>query len=358
MRRRKRTFFWIIFLTIIIVVGIFIADSIFPSSLNISEEGSPNGLVINEVMTSNQYSFKDSSGESPDWIELYNSSNGSINLADYCLTDDAKDLKKFKFPSCNIGSGEYMVVYASGKEDEKSQDGILRMGYKLSQSGVTLVLSDPSGNVIQQLDVSQMPSDMSYGRVKDGSYGYYSIPTPGKANGDSYNTVPEFDTSAVESVVKINEVMPSNKYSILDLDGERQDWAEIINTGKDSINLQGYGFSDDASDRMKWIFPSIDLAPGKVVLIFLSGKDMTKDTEIHAGFRLSSKNSSLLLSNPQGIPIDVIKWGDIPGNVSLGRDSKNTSSWLYYPAPTPGKENTTKGFAEIDKNTEKYLPTP
>ncbi|MHB1315616.1 MAG: lamin tail domain-containing protein [Christensenellales bacterium] len=361
-RRKKHPVLWIIIITILLVAGIYYAGiQFYPASGNNNNTSTPgtnntDGLIISEVVTSNQYSLTDSTGVSPDWIELYNGTGASINLSGYGLSDDSADPMQFKFPSVNITSGQYLVVFAVGKEDSKTADGIISLGFQLAQDGEKLLLSDPSEKLIQQLEVGPMPSDMSYGWTKDGNYGYFSITTPGSANSSNYNTKPEFDTSSVESVLKINEVMPKNDASVMDQSGERHEWAEIINTGTQPVNLKDYALSDNASDRKKWVFPELELAPGEMMMVFLSGKNITAGNELHANFQLSSDETSLLLSNPQGLPIDVVKWVDAPGNVSLGRDPQNMNTWLYYASPTPGEANTTKGFNEIDKNTERYLP--
>ena len=55
--------------------------------------------IITEFMASNQAVLLDGSSppESPDWIELYNPGDQSIDLKDWYLTDDPSDLTKWKF---------------------------------------------------------------------------------------------------------------------------------------------------------------------------------------------------------------------------------------------------------------------
>ena len=45
------------------------------------------------------------------------------------------------------------------------------------------------------------------------------------------------------------------------------------------------------------------------------------------------------------------------GTASHGRSPDDPSQWLYFPEATPARRNTTKGFTEIDKNSERILPT-
>lgn len=72
-------------------------------------------VVINEVSTSNRTTAMDEEGDSPDWIELYNSGSAPVNVKGYQLTDNASTAQKWIFPSFNIAAGGYLSVFASGK---------------------------------------------------------------------------------------------------------------------------------------------------------------------------------------------------------------------------------------------------
>lgn len=49
-------------------------------------------LVINEIITSNSTINTDEDGSYEDWIELYNTSNETVNLLNYGLSDNANQL--------------------------------------------------------------------------------------------------------------------------------------------------------------------------------------------------------------------------------------------------------------------------
>lgn len=72
---------------------------------------------------------------------------------------------------------------------------------------------------------------------------------------------------------RINEVMSSNGGVITDEDGDTPDWIEFYNAGSVSINLSGYGISDDKAEPFKWTFPSYVVNPGNYLLVFASDKD-------------------------------------------------------------------------------------
>lgn len=78
--------------------------------------------------------------------------------------------------------------------------------------------------------------------------------------------------------VLLNEIMPSNSSSIADEDGDFSDWIEIYNNNESSINLAGFGLSDNPANLYKWIIPQYILQPHKHILIFASEKNKTDAT--------------------------------------------------------------------------------
>lgn len=77
----------------------------------------------------------------------------------------------------------------------------------------------------------------------------------------------------IQAQVVINEGSNRNFQTILDEDGQSNDWIELYNAGNESVNLAGYSLSDDPLNPAQWSFPSYSLAPGQFLLVFCSGKD-------------------------------------------------------------------------------------
>ncbi|MBP6647917.1 MAG: CotH kinase family protein [Bacteroidia bacterium] len=76
--------------------------------------------------------------------------------------------------------------------------------------------------------------------------------------------------SNLHAQVLINEISASNYSTIANSDGEYDDWIELFNDGSSSVNLQGYGLSDDSLDRFKFVFPNYSINPGQRILVFAS----------------------------------------------------------------------------------------
>ena len=85
-----------------------------------------DGMILNELMPSNKNTLVDNYGESCDWIELYNNSDKDVNLLNYMLTDDPSKPEKFVFKDITVKAHEYLVVYASGRNERKNAGKPLR----------------------------------------------------------------------------------------------------------------------------------------------------------------------------------------------------------------------------------------
>src|SRR5687768_10149459 len=91
-------------------------------------------LMITEFLADNSGGLRDEDGDSPDWIEIYNSGVTSVNLAGWYLTDDTNELTKWSFPATNIGPSSFMVVFASGK-DRRVSGAPLHTSFALDAGG-------------------------------------------------------------------------------------------------------------------------------------------------------------------------------------------------------------------------------
>ncbi|MBU0765351.1 MAG: CotH kinase family protein [Bacteroidetes bacterium] len=73
-------------------------------------------VYINEACPRNGNLICDEDGDFEDWIELYNASPGAVELQTFHLSDRADSLNKWTFPDITVASGEYLTVFASGKD--------------------------------------------------------------------------------------------------------------------------------------------------------------------------------------------------------------------------------------------------
>ena len=73
-------------------------------------------------MASNARTLADEDGSYPDWVELHNPGPSTVELAGWSLSDDPKQPAKWKFQRGQLGPGQYLVVFASGKNRQATGD--------------------------------------------------------------------------------------------------------------------------------------------------------------------------------------------------------------------------------------------
>ncbi len=147
-------------------------------------------IMINEIMAENATGLKDEDGDAEDWIELYNAWTNNVALAGWSLSDDAQNPGKWVFPNVTLGSGKFMVVFASGKDRKPTTSGgRLHTNFKLGVNGEYLGLFMPESPRFAVSELApQFPEqriDVSYGRDSAGEWKYYARGSPGLANGTS-----------------------------------------------------------------------------------------------------------------------------------------------------------------------------
>jgi len=150
----------------------------------------------------------------------------------------------------------------------------------------------------------------------------------------------------------INEFMSSNSTGIADEDGENSDWIEIYNPGPGAVDLQGYGLSDDRNLPLKWQFPAITVPANSFLLVFASDKNRFEGPYLHTNFKIGAEGETLLISTNTGTLLDSISASVVvPANISYGRKPNGSSTFGYFPSPTPGfSNNGSTGYGEVLNN--------
>jgi hypothetical protein len=122
-------------------------------------------VVISEFLANNNSILQDQDGDFSDWIELVNRGDQPIDLAGWYLTDNDSNLTKWQFPSRVLSPGEYLVVFASGK-DRAIVGSQLHTNFALSTDGEFLALVHPDGSTFASVFDPEFPEqrrDVSYG---------------------------------------------------------------------------------------------------------------------------------------------------------------------------------------------------
>ncbi len=125
--------------------------------------------------------------------------------------------------------------------------------------------------------------------------------------------------------VIISEFMADNSSptsTIVDEDGDKEDWIELQNSGATTVNLNGWYLTDQAgndalgtgSDLRKWQFPvttpAINLGAGERLVVWCSAKNRKAvlgtptAPRLHTNFKLDASGEHLALVRPDGVTIE------------------------------------------------------
>ena len=144
-------------------------------------------MVVNEVLLHNSTLNIDDYGNRSGWVELFNSSYGTVDISGCNLTDDLSNPRKYTIPKgdvrCKIKPRQHVVIYMDGMSDR----GTFHASFTLDQSKMIYFVSS-SGVVIDSLKVPALGPDCSYGRLsqaKESKIGFLPAPTPGSVNVES-----------------------------------------------------------------------------------------------------------------------------------------------------------------------------
>ena len=147
-------------------------------------------VIINEFVAGNLTGLMDEDGERQDWIEIYNRGTNIVNLLGWSLTDDPGFPGKWIFPSKTLNPGQYLVVFASGK-DRRAPVGANKYhtDFKLDLFGEYLALFNAElPRVAASVFTPKFPeqrNNYSYGLDSSNQWRYFQTPTPEAPNGNS-----------------------------------------------------------------------------------------------------------------------------------------------------------------------------
>ena len=138
--------------------------------------------------------------------------------------------------------------------------------------------------------------------------------------------------------VMINEWMSKNSTILEDEDGDFPDWIELYNASTNTVNLLGYGISDDPRYPYKWTFPQQTLEPNQFLILFCSGKDRSELPFFHSNFKLSGSDQ-IVLTDDQGYTLSSRQIGTTLFDISEGSSVDGGLDVMEYYQATPGFEN-------------------
>jgi Lamin Tail Domain/Bacterial Ig domain/CotH kinase protein/Putative Ig domain/Long Rib domain len=283
------------------------------------------GIVLNEVLASNQ-TLEEPDGSKPDWVELYNPSNQSVDVADMSLTDDLLQSRRWVFP---VGSVVPAKGYLRIRCDSGAPVSSTNTGFGLKASGDEVYLFDTLANggaLHDSVTFGFQAPDWPIGRQPDGTANWTLVqPTPGAVN--------IAVTLGNARLVKVNEWMADP------LSGD--DWFELFNPDTHPVALGGWHLTDDLNDRLQSPIPALSfLGVGLFGFQEIHADGNVGAGADHASFKLSASGESIGLADAIGTLVDAVTFGLQTPGVSEGRLPDGSSTVVAFSeTPTPGESN-------------------
>ena len=134
---------------------------------------SQNAMRINEFLVINTNDFQDDFGQQSPWIELFNSSHGTVDIGGCCLTDDPNNLMKYRIPKgdllTKIKPRQHTLFWA----DNQPFRGTFHVNFDLTPGKEILFVASDGKTIIDRIIIpahfaEESMENRSYGREIDG----------------------------------------------------------------------------------------------------------------------------------------------------------------------------------------------
>lgn len=296
-------------------------------------------VQITEISTANS-GFCPAAGMLCDWVELYNSSEKSVDISGFILSDNTGN-DKYAFPAGTvIPGGGYLVVYCSDSVQDATVApfGLTRTG------GEYVVLKTADGRIVELVDTFAVTGTESQS-MQGGVWQVTAVSSPGFANTEEGRQAYLNSIGANRGSVVISEVMASNQAFLADVKGEFSDWVELYNAGDKTVDLTGWFLSDDPDEPTKWSFSQLVLEPGQYAVVYCSGKDTVIGGQQHTNFSLAAGGETLVLTSYAGACVASVTYTEAEENHSIVFGADAASQLSQY--PTPGYPNDAEGYEKF-----------
>lgn len=348
------------------------------SALGVTDSGTAEagaqGVVMNELMTSNKLTLTDEDGSFPDWFELFNGSSSVVRLGGWRITDHPSDTARWVFPPLELPPQEHLVIFASSKDRRLSArypETVIRAGDScrfitpISDSGMSWTWPDidDSGwqrgrlgvgygdgddstiisrtvSVYLRMDFEAASvADVQYALLHmdydDGFVAYVNGGEIARANVNGYP--PPFDSTALDNhEAKMYQGLPLELFAVHNIQA-------LIRNGRNVLAIQVHNADPFSSDLSAIPFLTLGLTSPppnpRGVPDFLQGTFLP----IHTDFKLKSDQDTLLLEDSLGQRIDLVPVMDAPQDVSYGRGGDGGADWFFFAHPSPGGANPNVG---------------
>jgi Na+-transporting methylmalonyl-CoA/oxaloacetate decarboxylase gamma subunit len=213
------------FYSLILLLGVLVCASNL-NAQNMSD------MRLNEVLVTNTEGFEDDYGYRSGWIELFNTSYGTVDIAGCYLSTDPENLKMYMIPKgdvlTKVQPRQHILFWADGVANR----GTFHLGFTLDGAKEIIFTAADGRTVIDRVVFPALDTNKSYGRKVDGigtsadqsivykSYRNSKLAAEAKA-----------DTSTEHGWIKMENPTPSTNNATMDGESKSAMMAQSDPTG-------------------------------------------------------------------------------------------------------------------------------
>ena len=328
-------------------------------------------IVINEIQASNRETIEDVDGDSPDWIELQNTSTAPYDIGGHGLSDDSTNLLKWTFPSYVLDPGERLLVWCSGKDLQfPSEEQVTRLDSTIAVRPTVLDL-EQEWSYLSGLPESIGPAAGWNQAGFDASGWARGLPGFGFGDGDDRTEFERgvgalflrttFDVNDLEALESLVLQVNYDDGFVAWLNGTRVISVHFPEDEEPTFASNSTR-SREARRVQRWMVPEwLDLLLPRDNLLAVAvlnrthrSNDMSFLPELgtvgptfHTNFELDSDGEVIIFSSPEGEIIDGLDMPEQSMDRSYARVPDGTGEFGYLLYPTPGTANDTHSSDRI-----------
>ena len=130
---------------------------------------SQDAMRLNEYLVINTDDFQDDFGQQNAWIELFNSSYGTVDIAGCFLSDDPANLKKYAIPGgdlmTKVKPRQHILFWA----DNQPFRGTFHVSFDLANAKEIIFTKGDGKTIIDRIPVRHdLGENVAFGRLEDG----------------------------------------------------------------------------------------------------------------------------------------------------------------------------------------------
>ena len=333
-------------------------------------------LILNEIVASNRASLMDEDGDTPDWIEIYNTASSTLDLQGYGLSDDISDPFKWTFETGQIGGNSHTIIFASDKDrqslniswdllydegdlwryfvgttnppanwknldftESQWDEGPSGFGYGDNDDNTIIptTMSVYMRNTFTISDTSATPGILFHIDYDDGYIAYLNGIEFSRANMGIPGSAVDYNTPAASYTEPSLPGGIDLPYTLIP--------RELFLNGDNVIAIEVHNFNLTSSDITAIPFLSMGELGG-------AGSQLPEylltpeQSQFHTNFKISSDGELVMLTSSDGGTLDSIRTPELPADISWGREPDASSNLVYFNPPTPGYANV-GGFSTL-----------